>query len=185
MVFIPSLTVFVVPSIHPTRAVFPHHINCKITQNQSSTSSSSRTTSSQHPLPPRPDWAVGLKPNPTLHPTRPTGRNGGPRNHSTNAPAILLQPADFPPLGGARTIPVPSGVWTSGAGKAREPVNRDGGVEGVERTPSKGQGLTPGFRVPRVVSAPPSGSATIPSEDTCIPDLTDGVNALALDMEQS
>ncbi|KAI5995489.1 hypothetical protein EDD15DRAFT_2254505 [Pisolithus albus] len=40
----------------------------------SSTSSSSRrtfntSTSSQHPLPPRPDWAVGLKAQPTLHPT--------------------------------------------------------------------------------------------------------------------
>ncbi|KIK61723.1 hypothetical protein GYMLUDRAFT_58773 [Collybiopsis luxurians FD-317 M1] len=40
----------------------------------SSTSSSSRrtytsTSSSQHPLPPRPDWAVGLKPDPTLHST--------------------------------------------------------------------------------------------------------------------
>ncbi|KAF5387334.1 hypothetical protein D9757_005792 [Collybiopsis confluens] len=40
----------------------------------SSTSSSSRrtytsTSSSQHPLPPRPDWAVGLKPDPTLHAT--------------------------------------------------------------------------------------------------------------------
>jgi len=94
---------------------------------------------------------------------------------------------------------VPSGVWTSGAGKAREPgggTHRDGGsnagpvstssgVEGVERTPSKGQGLTPGLRVTRVVSAPPSASATVPSEDTCIPDLTDGVNALALDKEQS
>jgi hypothetical protein len=39
---------------------------------QSSTSSSSRTTSTQHPLPPRPDWAIGLRPNPTLHPTRPS-----------------------------------------------------------------------------------------------------------------
>src|SRR6266702_1633474 len=77
---------------------------------QSSTSSSSRTTSSQHPLPPRPDWAVGLKPNPTLHPTRPTARNGGPRNHTTSAPPVLLQPADFPPLGGARAAPGQAGL---------------------------------------------------------------------------
>jgi hypothetical protein len=90
-------------------------------------------------------------------------------------------------------------VWTSGAGKAREPagglhrdngsnvvpVSMNNGAEGVERTLSKGQGLTPGLRVPRVVSAPPSGSATLPSEDTCIPDLTDGVNALALEKELS
>ena len=168
-------------------------------QHQSSTSSSSRTTSSQHPLPPRPDWAVGLKPNPTLHATRPSGRNGGPRNHSANAPAVL-QSADFPPLGGVRTVPVPTGVWTSGAGKAREPaggIHRDGdgsgnssgpisasSVEGMERAPSKGQGQAQGLRVPRVVSAP-SATAPLSSEDTCIPDLTDGVNALALDKAQS
>jgi hypothetical protein len=151
----------------------------------------------QHPLPPRPDWAVGLKPNPTLHPTRPSGRNGGSRNHSANAPAVLLQSADFPPLSGVRTVPVPTGVWTSGAGKAREPgggIHRDGdggnsgplsasSLEGMERTPSKGQAQAQGLRVPRVVSAPPS--ATVPSEDTCIPDLTDGVNALAIDKGQS
>lgn len=165
----------------------------------SSTSSSSRTTSSQHPLPPRPDWAVGLKPNPTLHPTRSSGRNGGPRNHSANAPGVL-QSADFPPLGGVRTVPVPTGVWTSGAGKAREPgggTHRDGdggnssgpvsatSVEGMERTLSKGQGQAQGLRVPRVVSAPPSATAPVPSEDTCIPDLTDGMNALAFDKAQS
>ncbi len=167
-------------------------------QHQSSTSSSSRTTSSQHPLPPRPDWAVGLKPNPTLHPTRPSGRNGGPRNHSATSPAVLLQSADFPPLGGVRTVPVPTGVWTSGAGKAREPgIHRDGdgggdsgpvsasSVEGMERAPSKGQGQAQGLRVPRVVSAPPSATAPLPSEDACIPDLTVGVNALALDKAQS
>ena len=38
---------------------------------QSSTSSSSRTTSSQHPLPPRTDWVVKLKPDPPLLPTSP------------------------------------------------------------------------------------------------------------------
>jgi hypothetical protein len=86
-------------------------------------------------------------------------------------------------------------VWTSGAGKAREPgggVHRDNvgnvgpvsGVEGVERTPSKGQGLTPGLRVPRIASDPPSSYAPVCGEDTCIPDLTDGVNALVLDKEQ-
>jgi hypothetical protein len=165
---------------------------------QSSTSSSSRTTSSQHPLPPRPDWAVGLKPNPTLHPTRPSARNGGPRNHTTSAPAVLLQPADFPPLGGARAPPAPTGVWTSGAGKAREPgggVHRDGvgnagpppaigGEEGVERTPSKGMGLVAGLRVPRMGSAPP-GSVLVLSENACVQDLTDGVTALTLGREQS
>ncbi|KAI0306055.1 hypothetical protein B0F90DRAFT_1695669 [Multifurca ochricompacta] len=160
----------------------------------SSTSSSSRTTSSQHPLPPRPDWAVGLKPNPTLHPTRPPARNGGPRNHTASAPAVLLQPADFPPLGGARAPPVPSGVWTSGAGKAREPgagAHRDGGGsaatpftgiggDGVERTPSKGQGLASGSRAPRLASAPPLGPAHVLSDDGYVQDMIDSVNSIAL-----
>jgi len=161
----------------------------------SSTSSSSRTTSSQHPLPPRPDWAVGLKPNPTLHPTRPSARNGGPRNHSTNASTVSLQPADFPPLGGARAPPVPTGAWTSGAGKAREPgggMHRDGGNAGptaaggsggMERTPSRGLGLTSGSRLPRIMSAPPP--VPVPGEDTGVQDLRDGMIELALDKEQS
>jgi len=82
---------------------------------------------------------------------------------------------------------VPTGVWTSGAGKAREPggpISANSVVEGVERTPSKGQGQAQGPRVPHVVSAPPSASAPVPSEDTCIPVLTDAVNALSLDKEQ-
>ncbi|KAI9510492.1 hypothetical protein F5148DRAFT_570825 [Russula earlei] len=159
----------------------------------SSTSSSSRTTSSQHPLPPRPDWAVGLKPNPTLHP-RQSARNGGPRNHTTSAPAVSLQPADFPPLGGARAPPVPTGVWTSGAGKAREPgggVHRDGGGNtgvvggmGMESTPSRGSGLTSGPRLPRIMSAPPA-TAPPPREDVSLQDLRDGMIELVLDKDQS
>ena len=135
-----------------------------------------------------------------MHPTRPSGRNGGSRNHSANAPGVLLQSADFPPLGGVRTVPVPTGVWTSGAGKAREPgggIHRDGdgggnsgpvsasSVEGMERMPSKGQAQGQGLRVPRVVSAPPSATVPVPSGDTCIPELVDGVNALALNKAQS
>lgn len=157
---------------------------------QSSTSSSSRTTSSQHPLPPRPDWAVGLKPNPTLHQSRSSPRNGGPRNHTTSAPPVLLQPADFPPLGGgARAPPMPTGVWTSGAGKAREPVgsaqHRDAHfADGVlERTPSKGLGLAPGPKLPRLSSAPPPPpppGVFVPGAEGFIQDLTDGVSALAL-----
>jgi hypothetical protein len=99
-----------------------------------------------------------------------------------------------------RTVPAPTGVWTSGAGKAREPgggVYRDGdgggnsgpvtasSVEGMERTPSKAQAQAQGLRVPRVVSAPPSATVFVPSEDTCTLDLTDGMNALALDKAQS
>jgi hypothetical protein len=124
--------------------------------------------------------------------------------HATtaNAPAILLQLADFPPLGGVRTVPVRTGVWTSGAGKAREPgggVHRDGdgggnsgpvstsSVEGMERTSSKGQSQAQAqeLMVPCVVSAPPSATVPVPNEDTCISDLTDGMNALALDKAQS
>lgn len=158
----------------------------KFMRAQSSTSSSSRTTSSQHPLPPRPDWAVGLKPNPTLHQTRPSARNGGPRNHTTSAPPVLLQPADFPPLGGgARAPPGPSGVWTSGAGKAREPVGgaqRDAHCgDGVERTPSKGVGLVPGPKAPRLASAPVLGSGG----EIFVQDLADGMSALALGKEQT
>ncbi len=155
---------------------------------QSSTSSSSRTTSSQHPLPPRPDWAVGLKPNPTLHPTRPSARNGGPRNHTTSAPPVLLQPADFPPLGGARAPPMPSGVWTSGAGKAREPgggAHRDtNSGEGLEHTPAKGIGLALGPKIPRLASAPPPAPVVAPGGDGLVQDLTDGMYALALGKEQ-
>jgi hypothetical protein len=102
---------------------------------------------------------------------------------------VSLQPADFPPLGGARAPPVPTGVWTSGAGKAREPVgaiHRDGSIgptatggggEGVERTASKG----PGPRVPRIVSVPPPASAPVPGQNAFVHELTDGVNALTLD----
>ncbi|KAG6866588.1 hypothetical protein C0991_002076 [Blastosporella zonata] len=57
------------------------------TTSSSTTSSSSRrtytsTTSSQHPLPARPDWAVGLKPQPTLHATQ-------PRHHDHNNPRTM------------------------------------------------------------------------------------------------
>ncbi|KAJ7574440.1 hypothetical protein C8J56DRAFT_979617 [Mycena floridula] len=88
----------------------------------SSTSSSSRRTftstssSSQHPLPPRPDWAVGLKPDATLHATSnrhhdqhgSSSRNSNnmaqqmsPRNGSSSRhqrPPVSLASTDFPPL---------------------------------------------------------------------------------------
>ncbi|KAH7870421.1 uncharacterized protein C8R40DRAFT_647424 [Lentinula edodes] len=109
----------------------------------SSTSSSSRrtytsTASSQHPLPPRPDWAVGLKPDPTLHSTNSSrhhdnsSRNSPvspPRvpngtGHSNNShrrpqqtqPLISLQSQDFPPLTAMATPekrPTAGGVWTN------------------------------------------------------------------------
>ncbi|KAA1469016.1 hypothetical protein DENSPDRAFT_834535 [Dentipellis sp. KUC8613] len=103
----------------------------------SSTSSSSRrtytsTTSSQHPLPARPDWAVGLKAQPTLHATHSHNRNHDHSNNhsrtmspaqnvarlphgSTSAP-VVLQSADFPPLTSLastpeKRAPVPNGAW--------------------------------------------------------------------------
>ncbi|EGN96739.1 hypothetical protein SERLA73DRAFT_184899 [Serpula lacrymans var. lacrymans S7.3] len=111
------------------------------TASSSTTSSSSRrtftSTSSQHPLPARPDWAVGLKPQPTLHATHPrhhdhslnSSRNMSPARNSgqlntgvSHQPHQLtsnvLQPTDFPPLTtlspGAekRAIPV-AGAWTN------------------------------------------------------------------------
>jgi hypothetical protein len=107
------------------------------TASSSTTSSSSRrtytsTTSSQHPLPPRPDWAVGLKPQPTLHPTHPRhhdnamsssrsspGRHGN-QSHSPSQQItpVVLQSTDFPPLTTLssppeKRTPVLGGAWTN------------------------------------------------------------------------
>ncbi|KAG1746590.1 uncharacterized protein EDB91DRAFT_1219589 [Suillus paluster] len=102
-------------------------------QSSSTTSSSSRrtftSTSSQHPLPARPDWAVGLKPQPTLHATHPRhhdhsinsrtmspARNNSQRGHQN--PPASLHPTDFPPLStmspaAEKRIPAVAGVWTN------------------------------------------------------------------------
>ncbi|GLB41829.1 putative SUZ domain containing protein [Lyophyllum shimeji] len=137
------------------------------TASSSTTSSSSRrtytsTTSSQHPLPPRPDWAVGLKPQPTLHTTqsrhhdrshdnsRTMSPASGPRNlngntsHPSNTtlsqqkfPVPLQSSTEFPPLSSGNTAPekrtpVVSGAWGNNS-SARN-----------IRMPSPGQGLGPG-----------------------------------------
>lgn len=99
------------------------------TASSSTTSSSSRrtftSTSSQHPLPARPDWAVGLKPQPTLHATHPRhhdSRTMSPaRNNSQRGlqnPSVSLQPTDFPPLSSMspmpeKRIPAVAGAWTN------------------------------------------------------------------------
>ncbi|ESK97814.1 r3h domain [Moniliophthora roreri MCA 2997] len=106
----------------------------------SSTSSSSRhtytsATSSQHPLPARPDWAVGLKPDPTLHATNrhhdnnsrnmspmspPRNLNGGGQSRPHQMP-MTLQPNDFPPLTSTpekRTPAAPVGAWTNSASRS-------------------------------------------------------------------
>lgn len=112
------------------------------TASSSTSSSSQRTytstsTSSQHPLPPRPDWAVGLKPQPTLHSTQgrhhdhslsnsrtmspPRSLNGAPSHSSVSRQTssqqpVTLQSADFPPLislppGPEKRTPVAGGAW--------------------------------------------------------------------------
>ncbi|KAF7309039.1 ATP-dependent DNA helicase PIF1 [Mycena kentingensis (nom. inval.)] len=102
----------------------------------STTSSSSRrtytsTASSQqhHPLPARPDWAVGLRPTPTLHAARHRDHDGrdstrssnsgnsSPHGHGPAPPAMT----DFPPLsngpgagmGVVPRAPAPAGAWTN------------------------------------------------------------------------
>ncbi|KAH0582836.1 hypothetical protein H2248_010742 [Termitomyces sp. 'cryptogamus'] len=123
------------------------------TASSSTTSSSSRqtfrsTASSQHPLPARPDWAVGLKPQPTLHstqqrhrehshsnssPSRNINGNGNGYHHHPNTdnttaqqqPASLQSPTEFPPLSSGsgvapeRRVPVVSGAWGNNASAAR------------------------------------------------------------------
>ncbi|RPD64133.1 hypothetical protein L226DRAFT_569610 [Lentinus tigrinus ALCF2SS1-7] len=102
------------------------------TASSSTTSSSSRrtftstSTSSKHPLPARPDWAVGLKPqhsrhhdhhnaaNRTLSPAR---MGGGPSHLPSQQHPVqpVLQPNDFPPLSSAPQTrpPVVGGAWTN------------------------------------------------------------------------
>jgi len=90
------------------------------TASSSASSSSSRqtftSTSSKHPLPARPDWAVGLKPQPTLH-------SNSPRSHHQQLPSqrppltVTLHAHDFPPLpisapnANVEKRPAPGGVW--------------------------------------------------------------------------
>ena len=102
-------------------------------QSSSTTSSSSRhtytstSTTSKHPLPARPDWAVGLKAQPTLSPRghhdqhqnsrNPSNRNG-PQQNVQHLPPVSLQPADFPPLSNMpsnseRRTPAVSGAWNN------------------------------------------------------------------------
>ncbi|KAF9269169.1 hypothetical protein L218DRAFT_891249 [Marasmius fiardii PR-910] len=107
----------------------------------SSTSSSSRhtfksTTSSQHPLPARPDWAVGLKPDPNLshNGSRNLSPISPPRslNGGSNSPRIrgpqdqialpILQANDFPPLTSMSekrtSVPAAGGAWTNPASRS-------------------------------------------------------------------
>ncbi|KAF8576481.1 hypothetical protein K439DRAFT_1640488 [Ramaria rubella] len=99
------------------------------TASSSTSSSSSRqtftSTSSKHPLPARPDWAVGLKPQPTLHHSN--SHHSSPRSHHGHLPSqshayhprppisTSLQSNDFPPLTlsppNSEKRPALGGVW--------------------------------------------------------------------------
>lgn len=108
------------------------------------------STSSQHPLPPRPDWAVGLMPAPhntssrnhdhsvtnsrTLSPTPQRGVNGGLHINATSRqmapqqiPSVTLQATDFPPLIALpptqeKRAPVVSGAWANAGRPVRPPT---------------------------------------------------------------
>lgn len=91
---------------------------------------------SMHPLPARPDWAAGIKAQPTLHPPRSrhdssnNSRNMSPTRTPSGAQVqnqpqqstpqqltpIFLQPTDFPPLTSISATdkrPAVGGAWTN------------------------------------------------------------------------
>ncbi|KAG5647486.1 hypothetical protein DXG03_009421 [Asterophora parasitica] len=81
------------------------------TASSSTTSSSSRrtytsTTSSQHPLPPRPDWAVGLKPQPTLHATQSSRHH----DHNSHNNSRTMSPISAPRNLNGSSGPSPSAL---------------------------------------------------------------------------
>lgn len=102
-------------------------------QSSSTTSSSSQrtftSTSSKHPLPARPDWAVGLKVTNHPHHSNPHSRTmspariGGHLNQHGNhqlprqvQQQPTLQATDFPPLSSGpekKVAPVAAGAWTN------------------------------------------------------------------------
>ncbi|KAI5123503.1 hypothetical protein M0805_006663 [Coniferiporia weirii] len=112
-----------------------------------SSTSSQRTftpTTSKHPLPARPDWAAGMKAQPTLHPptrarhdSNNNSRNMSParphqqqNHHQSQQPApqqlepIFLQATDFPPLSSISNTPADrrptvGGAWSNPSPAAR------------------------------------------------------------------
>ncbi|EJD07294.1 uncharacterized protein FOMMEDRAFT_143762, partial [Fomitiporia mediterranea MF3/22] len=123
----------------------PADETASVASSSTSSSSSRRTylsTPPKHPLPPRPDWAAGLKAQPTLHPTtrhrrdsnnsrtmspaRPPGQPL-PSHHQPppqQRPPIHLQPNDFPPLSSIASPshdkrPPAGGVWSNVNSTAR------------------------------------------------------------------
>ena len=125
-----SLLIIPIHTIHASSSSF--------VQSSSTTSSSSRrtftSTSSKHPLPPRPDWAVGLKAHTGLHPPRnhdhsnPHPRTMSPariggqahlnnHHHGQAQQQPSLQSTDFPPLSSGpapeKRTPVVGSAWTN------------------------------------------------------------------------
>ncbi|KAF9054506.1 hypothetical protein BJ165DRAFT_1399715 [Panaeolus papilionaceus] len=145
-----------------------------------STSSSSTSTntlvstaSSQHPLPQRPDWAVGLKAQPSLagnrhmpgsmssSPMRTNSHNSTTSSTSSNSSrhgsnhASPLPPAstDFPPLTtgpgaiGEKKVPVPGGAWGT-------PRNGILGLNGTHVDGERGAGKPGDLISPKIVRRP-------------------------------
>ncbi|KAL5512958.1 hypothetical protein ACEPAH_3356 [Sanghuangporus vaninii] len=115
----------------------PGDETASVASSSTSSSSSRRTYNNSappvHPLPPRPDWAAGIKAQPTLHPPV-RHRHDSNNNSRTMSPAhppqplqnnhlpspqqrppIHLQPTDFPPLSSATSgkRPAPGSAWSS------------------------------------------------------------------------
>ena len=120
------------------------------------------STPPKHPLPPRPDWATGLKAQPTLHPPRSrhdnnnNSRNMSPARPSSSAqaqnqsqqpqqlPPIFLQPTDFPPLSTVTNTdkrPSVGGAWTNPKSTARTILASSGGNSSQGQGPSYGNAL--------------------------------------------
>ncbi|TFK29721.1 hypothetical protein FA15DRAFT_752516 [Coprinopsis marcescibilis] len=142
------------------------------TASSSTTSSSSRrtytsTTSSQHPLPPRPDWAVGMKAQPTLAASRhhdprqgPIGRNG---SNANQAPPVSLQSNDFPPLTTSASVsekknPIPTGAWGNSASRAI--LTGNGASNGPHGAEAEKPSPKIGDHQPRILRSPNTKDAS-------------------------
>ncbi|KAF6761634.1 hypothetical protein DFP72DRAFT_1061852 [Ephemerocybe angulata] len=173
----------------------------------STTSSSSRrtytsTASSQHPLPPRPDWAVGLKAQPTLasrespsrHPSLPISpsrsANGSTHSLSRKTPPLSLQPNDFPPLtpqaaSQEKRPTIPNGAWGNAANRSilSPPggARSDDGERGSERTsPKGGEGSNP-RRWPASAADEASGGAPLGNNNTLTEQLVNQIQSISIE----
>lgn len=145
---------------------------------QSSTSSSSRraqtvSAGSQHPLPARPDWAVGLKPShnprnmPPNTPPRSMSGSSTQSNYSRHTPQlnppVSLQSTDFPPLTTIQPSErrMPSGAWGNSSSRPNftqinqninHDINNRLDDSGFERPPPKvGTLLSQTLQIPQLL----------------------------------